>query len=104
MPLKLSYVTPNTGAPASYHVVQQVGLDYVSSLTSATVASYLDGDAKDAGKFPMYTQQIQIAGLPDAGADAKAFAESSLAGPVPQDGTGLSNPNRYVFAGAEIVA
>jgi hypothetical protein len=104
MPLKLSYVTPNTGAPASYHVVQQVGLDYVSTLMSATVASYLDSDAKDAGKFPMYTQQIQIVGLPESGVDAKSFAESALAAPVPQDDGGLSNTNRYAFAGAEIVA
>lgn len=103
MPLQLNYTTPATGAVASYHVVQQVGLDYVSNITNATVASYLDKNAKDSGKFPMYTQQIQIDGLPDAGADARVFAESSLSGAAPTDGGALPNMNRYVFAGAEIV-
>jgi hypothetical protein len=103
MPLQLNYVTPSTGASASYHVAQQVALDYVSLLTNVTVASYLDSDAKAAGKFPMYTQQIQIAGLPDSGADARSFAESSLSAAAPTDGSALSNTNRYVFAGAEIV-
>lgn len=103
MPLQFNFVTPSTGATAGYHVVQQVGLDYVSSLTNATVASYLDKDAKEAGKFPMYTQQIQLDALPDAGADARAFAESSLAAAAPVDGAAASNLNRYVFSGAEIV-
>jgi hypothetical protein len=102
MPLQFNYVTPSTGATAAYHVVQQVGLDYESKLTNATVASYLDSDAKSAGKFPMYTQQIQIAGMPDTGTDARSFAESSLATAAPTDGSGSSYPNRYAFAGATI--
>ncbi|MFD1556045.1 hypothetical protein ACFSHT_10470 [Paraburkholderia silviterrae] len=103
MPLQLNFTTPSTGAVASYHVVQQVGLDYVSSLTNATVASYLDSSAKGAGKFPMYTQQIQIDGLPDAGADARSFAESSLIVAALADGSASVGTNRYVFAGAELV-
>lgn len=104
MPLQLNYVTPSTGATASYHVVQQVALDYVSTLTNATVASYLDSAAKDAGKFPMYTQQIQINGLPDSGVDARTFAESSLVDAAPADGTASTYSSRYVFSGAAIVA
>lgn len=104
MPFQSNYVTPSTGAMASYHVVQYVGLDYFSSTTNATVSSYLDKDAKEAGKFPMYTQQIQMAGLPEAGIDARVFAESSLAAVAPTDGSASANPNRYVFAGAEILA
>lgn len=102
MPLQLDYVTPSTGATASYHVVQQVSLDYVSGITGVTIASYLNKDALDAGKFPMYTQQIQIADLPPAGADSRSFSESSLAAAAPTDGTAASYSNRYVFAGAAV--
>lgn len=104
MSLQLNYVTPSTGATGTYHVVQQVGLDYVSSLTNVTIASYLDSAAKDAGKFPMYTQQIQIQGLSPSGADPLAYAESSLSAAAPTDGSASTYPNRYVFAGAQIVA
>lgn len=104
MPLQFDYVTPSTGATASYHVVRLVALDYESSSTNATVASYLSKDAKDAGKFPMFTQQIQIAGLPAAGADALSFSESALTVAAPTDGTAQANPGRYVFAGATITA
>lgn len=102
MPLQKDYVTPATGAIASYHVAQQVSLDYESTLTNVTVASYLTKEAKDAGKFPMYAQQIQIVGLPDKGVDARDFAESSLVAAAPVDGSNVGNTSRYVFAGAEI--
>ncbi|MFM0595319.1 hypothetical protein [Paraburkholderia dilworthii] len=102
MPLQFEYVTPSTGAKATYHVVQQVGLDYVSTLTSVTIASYLSKEARDAGKYSMYAQQIQIGALPDSGIDARDFAESSLAAAAPTDGSASVNPGRYVFAGAEI--
>lgn len=104
MPLQINYVAPSTGATAAYHVVQQNALDYVSNLTTATVASYLDKAAKDAGKFPMYSQQIQLAGLPAAGVDALSFAESALCEAAPTDGSTPPYANRYAFAGAGIVA
>jgi hypothetical protein len=103
MPLQIEYVTPSTGATARYHVVQQVGLDYVSSLTNVTVASYLDKDANAAGKFPMYAQQIQISSLPDKGVDARDFAETSLVASAPTDAGGFASASRYAFAGAEII-
>jgi hypothetical protein len=84
-------------------VVTNVAIDYAMQITTATVSSYLSKDARDAGKFPMYAQQIQIAGLPDKGIDARDFAESSLAAAAPPDGGALPSQNRYVFAGAETV-
>ncbi|MFP4889307.1 hypothetical protein [Paraburkholderia sp. EG304] len=102
MPLQKDFETPSTGATAGYHVVQQVSLDYVSSQIDATVASYLSKDARDAGKFPLYTQQITVAGLPAAGADARDYAQQQLVAAAPQDGSG-PYANRFVFAGAEIV-
>lgn len=104
MPLQQDYITPSTGAVASYHVVQQVSLDYMSNLVGATVASFLSKDAKDGGKFAMYTQQIQLQGLPEAGADALAYAEAQLSAAAPTDGAAVAGfPNRYAFAGATIV-
>jgi hypothetical protein len=102
MPLQKDYETPATGAVSSYHAVQQVGLDKVSTLTTATVASYLSSAAKAAGKMPMYSQQIQLAGLPDKGQDAFDFAEAQLVAAAP-DGVTVQAVNRYVFAGAAIV-
>jgi hypothetical protein len=102
MPLQKDYVTPSTGATASYHVVQQVSLDYVSTQANATVASYLSNDAMTAGKFPMYTQQITLTGLPGDGLDARDYAEAQLVLAQPADAP-APNTNRYVFAGASIV-
>jgi hypothetical protein len=102
MPLQKNYETPATGATSSYHVVQQVGLDRVSTLTTATVASYLSGDAKAAGKMPMYTQQIQIDGFPANGQDAFDFAEAQLVVMAPDDAP-VRAANRYVFSGAQMV-
>lgn len=103
MPLEINYVTPSTGAQASYHVVTQVAIDYEMASTVATVASYLSKEAKDGGKFPMYAQQIAVSGLPDKGVDARDFAETALAAVAPSDNSMPPSMNRYALAGAEIV-
>ncbi|CAN7615092.1 hypothetical protein LJR034_004711 [Caballeronia sp. LjRoot34] len=103
MPIAVNYVTPNTGAAATYHVVQQITLDYVSSITNSTVSSYLSKDAKDAGKFPMYTQQIPVDGLPAAAQDARAYAEGRIVESTPDGTTVVPYANRYAFAGGTIV-
>lgn len=101
MPLQKDYESPSTGATASYHVVKQVTLDRESNIVNATVASYLSADAKSAGKFALYTQQITITGLPPAQVDAFDYAEQQLI--VADDGATIALGNRYAFAGAEIV-
>jgi hypothetical protein len=103
MPIAVNYVTPNTGAAATYHVVQQIALDYVSSITNSTVASYLSKDAKDAGKFPMYTQQIPVDGLPAAEQDARTYAEGLLVEVMPEDTVAPPYANRHAFAGGTVV-
>jgi hypothetical protein len=102
MPIADNYTTPNTGAVATYHVVQQLTLDYVSTLTNCTVASYLSKDAKDGGKFPMYSQQIQVQGLPAAAQDPLTFAEGELIAPVPDDVNASQFTSRYAFSGGTI--
>lgn len=103
MPLLIDYATPGTGAVAGYHVTQQVTIDYLKNQTTPCIASYLSQAAYAAGKFPMQTQNIAMAGLPAAGQDALAFAESQLILAVPTPAPAL-NSNRYIFAGAAIVA
>lgn len=101
MPLQKDYVTPSTGAVASYHVVKQVSLDRDANITNATVSSYLSKDAVDGGKFAMYTQQIQLAGLPPAGLDAFLYADQQLIVEAPEGVP--ASAGRYVFAGATVV-
>jgi hypothetical protein len=103
MPIAVNYVTPNTGAAATYHVVKVVTLDRDSTITNSTVASYLSKDAKDAGKFPMYTQQIPVDGLPATGQDVWAYAEGRIVEPMPDGFTVVPYANRYAFAGGTIV-
>ncbi|WP_153135187.1 hypothetical protein [Paraburkholderia agricolaris] len=103
MPLQKDYLTPATGATASYHVAQLVTLDKVGQNTSAMVSSFLSADMKAAGKVPLYSQQIVVDGLPPDGQDAFAYAEAQLAAAAPADDRTPTYTNRYVFAGAEIV-
>jgi hypothetical protein len=103
MPVALNYTTPSTWAVADYHVVQQINLDFVSSTCTATVASFLSKEAKDAGKSPIYAQQIALEGVPSSGADPKAYVEGMLIEPQPADVTIPPYANRYVFAGGTIV-
>lgn len=103
MPLQKDYVTPSTGATASYHVAQLVTLDAIGASTSVSVYSYLSAAARADGRAPMYTQQIVVNELPGAGQDAFAFAEAKLVEAPPDDATPPVYAGRYLFAGAQIV-
>jgi hypothetical protein len=97
MGFSLNYVTPSTGAVATYHEVSDINLNGSLKKTTATVSSYLDKASKDAGKFAMYLQQIVMDGLPVA--EPFAAAESQVIAAVPA-GVTPDGSNRYVFAGA----
>ncbi|WP_144149323.1 hypothetical protein [Paraburkholderia sp. BCC1884] len=103
MPLQKDYVTPSTGATASYHRASLVTLDDDGKSTSIQIASYLNADMRAAGKAPLYTQQIVVDGLPANGQDAFAYAEQQLSAAAPENAA-PTYANRFVFAGAEIVA
>jgi hypothetical protein len=104
MPLQKDYVTPASGATASYHVAKQVTLDKDGNNTSISVASYLSAEMQAAGKVPLYTQQIVVDGLPPDGQSAFAYADQQLAAAAPADGSMPSYANRFAFAGAQIVS
>ena len=103
MPIASNYTTPSTWAVATHHVIQQLTLDYVSGQCTATVSSYLSKEALDAGKFPIYSQQIVLEGMPASGADPKAYAEGALVEAAPADAPASPYANRYAFAGGTIV-
>lgn len=103
MPLQKDYVTPATGATASYHVAKQVTLDKDGNNTSISVASYLNAEMQAAGKAPLYTQQIVVDGLPPDGQNGFAYADQQLAAAVPTDDGVQIYANRFIFAGTEIV-
>ncbi|WP_321866770.1 hypothetical protein [Paraburkholderia tropica] len=101
MPIQFSYTTPASGAVAEYHIVDRLSLIRSSKQTIAEVMSYVSANTFAAGKTAVYTQQITIDGLPDDGADAFAFSESSLIAASPTDA--VAGTNRYVFAGGALV-
>lgn len=103
MPLRKDYAVASTGANATYHVIQQVTLDYQSEKTVATVASFVSKELRDSGKFALYTQPIMFDGMPAEGQTPRDFTEAELIADVPPDGAVSPYPNRYVFAGAQIV-
>jgi len=103
MAIQFVYTTPATGAPAQYHVVQSIQLDYASSRTLVTVASYVDSTTYTASKLPVYTQSIAIDGLPDTTQDPLVTVQQELVAAAPTDGTASTSPNRYLFAGGTLV-
>lgn len=104
MPLNMEYMVQSTGATSTYHVVTQISVDFETHRTVATVASYVSKDARDAGKYALFTQPVMFDGEPPADQGLCAFAETQLSATAPTDGTPAAYPNRYVFAGAAIVA
>ncbi len=100
----MNYTAPNSGASATAHVVTQVGIDFSgSNMLTATVSSFVDQDAYAAGKWPVWTQTIPIEGLPAAGQDIQAYAETRLIEAPPADAESPYG-NRYVFANGTIAA
>ncbi|MBB3260013.1 hypothetical protein F4827_005085 [Paraburkholderia bannensis] len=80
-----------------------VTLDAFSNATMVMMYSFLSADARAAGKAAMYTQQIQVTGLPPDGVGAFAYAEQQLIVAPSNDDTTALNPARSVFVGGEIV-
>ncbi|MFM0608639.1 hypothetical protein PQR05_29335 [Paraburkholderia sediminicola] len=109
MALKKSIVIDATGVPATHHVVDGVNVSKSSKITNVIVLSYYNESTLTAGKQPVGSPiSIMIEAIPPDGADSFAFAEKALVQKAPDDG-GSTSPtfgvqNRYLFAGAEIIA
>ena len=109
MPLKKTIRIASIGVPAEFHVVRRYSVDRLAKTTFVDIASFYDEQAVRENLQSIAMANVMIEGIPDVGADAVAFCETHLAAPVPKapvDGSDptISNPNRYLFADAEIVA
>lgn len=109
MPLKKTIRIASIGVPAEFHVVRRYAVDRLAKTTFVDIASFYDEQAVRENLQSIAMANVMIEGIPDVGADAVAFCETRLVVPVPKapvDGADLAmgNPNRYLFADAEIVA
>ncbi|MFK4442043.1 hypothetical protein ABH944_002488 [Caballeronia udeis] len=108
MPLKKTIRIASIGTPASYHKVRRYAVDVEAKTTFIDIASFYDEQAARDNLQSIGMANVMIAGIPSNGTDAVAFCEAQLAEPVPAapvDGSDptIGNPNRYLFADAEIV-
>ncbi|CAE6856160.1 hypothetical protein [Paraburkholderia domus] len=111
MSLKKTITIDTIGAPASFHVIDNLYLNKGSNFMSVTLKSYFSDETYGQNKQPLsMSTVVMFNGIPPAGVDPFAYAESLLVQAEPKDGT--PDPtiypalpaNRYLFAGAEIVA
>jgi len=109
MPLKKTIRIASIGVPASFHTVRRYAVDTEAKTTFIDIASFYDEQAARDKLQSIGMANVMISGTPPTGTDAVAFCEQQLAAPVPAapvDGSDptIGNPNRYLFADAEIVA
>lgn len=109
MPLKKNIRITSIGVPPEFHIVRRYAVDRLAKTTFVDIASFYDEQAVRDNLQSIAMANVMIDGIPEVGADAVAFCEMHLASPVPKapvDGSdpATGNPNRYLFADAEIVA
>ncbi|WP_229278490.1 hypothetical protein [Burkholderia cenocepacia] len=109
MTLKKTITVELSGAPASIHRIDSVTINYAANSTSVQMSSFYDDAARRANRTPLANSMLSVEGVPKAGKDPKAYVEAALVAPVPdgEDGDATLKqyaPNRYAFAGAEIIA
>ena len=108
MPLKKTIRVASIGVPASFHMVRRYAVDVQAKTTYIDVASFYDEQAARENLQSIGMANVLITDIAPIGVDAVAFCEQQLAAsvpPAPVDGSdpSLGNPNRYLFADAEIV-
>jgi hypothetical protein len=108
MPLKKTIRIASIGVPASHHVVRSVSLDFEMKTASVSIASFYDAEAAAEGAQSIGMALVNLDTTPAPGEDPRAFCERQLVAPAPAEALNpataeIGNPNRYLFAGAEIV-
>lgn len=106
MALKKTVMIASIGVPASHHIVRRITADLHGKTSAIEVASFYDAEVAAGGAQSIGTATILVDELPAKGDDLTAFAERVLSAPMPTDPAtaAQAQPNRYVFADAEIVA
>lgn len=105
--IKIQIEDGNTGAPASYHVINNLNINIGEGypITTLTIASYYSQKQQQAHKHPMMTTNMTLVGMPPRGADAFDWAYRSLVAPVAPDAVDAygSPVQAHQFTGAELV-
>lgn len=100
----------SVGAPASYHVADNYNFSRTAQATSVMILSYLDEDAFKAGLSSIGSwTNIMLDGFPPDGDNPFTWADALIVQAQPTDAQSSSSflpgsANRYLLAGAEIVA
>lgn len=84
----------NTGAAASYHVIEYVSIDYKYGNAAATLNGYVSKKAHEAGRNPLCSHTVTVEALPDGEEVSRAWLYQK----VVEQGNDQS-----VFSGAELV-
>jgi hypothetical protein len=101
--IKKDWTVPSSAALATVHVVSQAQLDFSGSNTlTATVSSFVDADAYNAGRTALFVQSVPIDGLPASGEDVLAYVEARLTEAAPE-GVVSQYTFRYALAGGEVI-
>lgn len=107
MPLKKTIRIASIGVPASFHTVRRYAVDLDAKTTFVDIASYFDEQAARDGLQSIGMAQVMLDTMPEPAEDPRVFCERQLVAPMPTEPLNpatAGNPNRYLFADAEIVA
>lgn len=84
----------NTGAMATYHVLEYLNIDYKYQNVTATLNGYVSKKAYDGGRNPLCSHSLNIQSLPEDGEVSRDWLYSKA---VEADNEGS------VFAGSELI-
>ena len=84
----------NTGAAASYHVIEYVSIDYKSHTVSATLNGYVSKKAYEAGRNPLCSHTVSVNGLPEGEEVSRAW--------MYQEAVEQGN-DQSIFSGSELI-
>ena len=106
MPLKKTIRIASIGVPAEYHVIRRYSVDLDAKTTYVDIASFYEANAARDGLQSIGMAQVMLDTMPAPGEDPRVFCERQLVAPMPAEPLNpamAGNPNRYLFADAEIV-
>ena len=87
-------IDDNTGAPASFHTVSGVHLDFANQYYTVTLDSYFSQKVYEGGKRSMGSSQIQMDSPPPRGQDVIDWALQAIVAP---------SETPTAFTGAQLV-
>jgi hypothetical protein len=92
---------PNTGADATFHVINFYSVDVRNLLSTALLEGYVSQDAQAAGRNALMHHNVQVPGIPD-GTCTLDWLYEAVVMPAPASADGAA-ASQNVFAGAVLV-